>query len=84
MPRVGSGRRMTSGALKDRIIRRVGVACSANAVGVAVIHWEECVIARGQCCGNPRGCGVACGAGGWPSCGDVIGIGGSGEVSLVA
>ena len=75
---------MAAGALEDRVVRRVGMAGGANAVGVSMSQWEERVIAGGQRCRQPGGGGVAGGAGGRPSRRDVIGVCGSGEVLGVA
>lgn len=38
--RIGCGFRMANGALEDRIVGGIRMACSANAVGPAVVQWE--------------------------------------------
>ena len=84
VPRVGCRRGVARGAGKDGVIRGIGVAGSAHAICVAMPEREERVIAGRQRGGKPCCCCVACGAGGWPACGDVIWICGRREVRLVA
>ena len=84
VPRVGCRCGVARGAGKDGVIRGIGVAGSAHAICVAMPEREERVIAGRQRGGKPCCCCVACGAGGWPACGDVIWICGRCEVCLVA
>jgi len=71
-------------ARKHRVVPGVGVAGCANTIRIPVVEREECVIARGQC-GREPGCrGVAGGAGCWPARSRVVGIRGTGVISLVA
>ena len=44
---------MTARALEDRIVVRVGVACGANAVGVAVVRRELRVLGVVEGCARP-------------------------------
>ena len=60
------------------------MAGSAHAVSVAMVEREEGVVTRRQRGGNPRGGGVARGAGGGPTRSNMIGICGAGKVCLVA
>lgn len=72
------------GATEHRVIRGVGMARSAVRARVAMIGWEEGVVARGQCRRHPGSRGVASNTRCGPSCGDVIGICGASEILLVA
>jgi len=82
--RSSCGCRMATGASEDRIVRRVSVAGSTHAVGIAMPQWEKGVITRGKGGGKPcRRC-MAGGAGCGPARGDVVGIGSACEIRLVA
>lgn len=60
------------------------MASSADSIRIAVIDWEERMVARGQRRRNPcRGC-VARSAGRRPACGHMVGICGPCEIRLVA
>ena len=75
---------MTASALKDRIVRRVCVASSADSVGVPMVQGEEGVVAGGQSSRNPGRCSMASCAGGGPASRDVIRVCGSREIRLMA
>jgi hypothetical protein len=48
---------MANGALEDRVVRGINVACSAHAVGPAVIQGEIGMVER---CSGPGRSGVTC------------------------
>ena len=84
MSRVGCGSSMASGAAKDGVIRRIGVARSADSICVTVIEREERMVAGRKRSWKPcRRC-VARGAGGRPASRYVIWICSSCEIGLVA
>lgn len=76
--------RVAAGALKNRIVGRVGVAGGANTVGITMIQREKYVVTGGQGGGDPRGRCMACGAGRRPPRCHMIGIRGPIEIRLVA
>jgi len=47
---------MANGALEDRVVRGINVACGAHAIGPAVIHGEIRMV---ECCPGPGRRGVA-------------------------
>lgn len=80
---IGRRGRMTACALEDRVIVRVGVACRANPVRIAVIQRKECVVLRGECRRNPGSCCMTRRTRCRPACRHMVRIGRSGEISLV-
>jgi len=69
---------------EDGVVVRIRVAGGAHAVGIAMVHREECVILRRQCCRKPCSRCVAGRAGSRPPGCDVIWVRRRGEVPLVA
>jgi len=77
-------RSVATGALENRVVRRIGVACCAHTIRATMVEREERVITGRQRSRQPRRGRVAGGAGGGPARSHVIGIRGAREVRLVA
>lgn len=75
---------MAACAGEHRVIRRVGVACSADSICVAMVEREEGMVTCRQRSRNPRRCRMARDAGRRPACGHVVGVGGPCKIRLVA
>ena len=71
-------------ATEDRVVRGVGMAGCANAIGIPVVDREQRVVRRGQCCREPSRGGVARVAGCRPACRRVGRIGGAVVIGHVA
>lgn len=84
VPGVSCRRCMTTGAGEDGVIRRVGMACGANPIGVAMVDGEERVIGRRQGRRQPRCCSVAGCASRRPARRCMVRIRGSRVVGLMA
>src|SRR5580692_872353 len=75
---------MANRAGEHGVIRGVGMAGSADPVRIPMVDGEERMVRGGQGCRHPCRRRVACGAGGGPARGSVIGVRGSIEICGVA